>query len=381
MKEIQIIDSKKGTFFIKKKGIPRGCELCLRGEKTVLFINGFCQNPPHCFWYCPISKERKNKSQTYANEIRVNEDSDLLKEIKLTQAKGMSITGGDPLYERNLDKTIKYIKLVKSRLGKKFHVHLYTNGLNFNEEIANKLTNAGLDEIRFNPPQNKWSSIKIALNKGMKVGAEVPVIPDENHMKEIKNLILFLEKIGADFINLNEFEINQPNSKFLKERGYKLKEGTIASVDGSREKALELLKELAPLTSLKIHFCTIKAKDYWQLRERYLRRAEMIKEPYEVITNDGLVIYAQIEGNEREIKKFYEKLILTFKKFSKIIIYENNLIKLPIFVAIDDDFINMVDNQGLKMNVVESTPFREKEYKQITEITPIRLFKKEYYIK
>jgi len=381
MKEIKIIDSKKGTFFIKKKGIPRGCELCLRGEKTVLFINGFCQNPPHCFWYCPISKERKNKSQTYANEIRVNEDSDLLKEIKLTQAKGMSITGGDPLYERNLDKTIKYIKLVKSRLGKKFHVHLYTNGLNFNEEIANKLTNAGLDEIRFNPPQNKWSSIKIALNKGMKVGAEVPVIPDENHMKEIKNLILFLEKIGADFINLNEFEINQPNSKFLKERGYKLKEGTIASVDGSREKALELLKELAPLTSLKIHFCTIKAKDYWQLRERYLRRAEMIKEPYEVITNDGLVIYAQIEGNEREIKKFYEKLILTFKKFSKIIIYENNLIKLPIFVAIDDDFINMVDNQGLKMNVVESTPFREKEYKQITEITPIRLFKKEYYIK
>ncbi len=381
MKEIKIIDSKKGTFFIKKKGIPRGCELCLRGEKTVLFINGFCQNPPHCFWYCPISKERKNKSQTYANEIRVNEDSDLLKEIKLTQAKGMSITGGDPLYERNLDKTIKYIKLVKSRLGKKFHVHLYTNGLNFNEEIANKLTNAGLDEIRFNPPQNKWSSIKIALNKGMKVGAEVPVIPDENHMKEIKNLILFLEKIGADFINLNEFEINQPNSKFLKERGYKLKEGTIASVDGSREKALELLKELAPLTSLKIHFCTIKAKDYWQLRERYLRRAEMIKEPYEVITNDGLLIYAQIEGNEREIKKFYEKLILTFKKFSKIIIYENNLIKLPIFVAIDDDFINMVDNQGLKMNVVESTPFREKEYKQITEITPIRLFKKEYYIK
>ncbi|MHA1642045.1 MAG: radical SAM protein [Promethearchaeota archaeon] len=381
MKEIKIIDSKKGTFFIKKKGIPRGCELCLRGEKTVLFINGFCQNPPHCFWYCPISKERKNKSQTYANEIRVNEDSDLLKEIKLTQAKGMSITGGDPLYERNLDKTIKYIKLVKSRLGKKFHVHLYTNGLNFNEEIANKLTNAGLDEIRFNPPQNKWSSIKIALNKGMKVGAEVPVIPDENHMKEIKNLILFLEKIGADFINLNEFEINQPNSKFLKERGYKLKEGTIASVDGSREKALELLNELAPLTSLKIHFCTIKAKDYWQLRERYLRRAEMIKEPYEVITNDGLVIYAQIEGNEREIKKFYEKLILTFKKFSKIIIYENNLIKLPIFVAIDDDFINMVDNQGLKMNVVESTPFREKEYKQITEITPIRLFKKEYYIK
>ncbi|MHA1196504.1 MAG: radical SAM protein [Promethearchaeota archaeon] len=381
MKEIKIIDSKKGTFFIKKKGIPRGCELCLRGEKTVLFINGFCQNPPHCFWYCPISKERKNKSQTYANEIRVNEDSDLLKEIKLTQAKGMSITGGDPLYERNLDKTIKYIKLVKSRLGKKFHVHLYTNGLNFNEEIANKLTNAGLDEIRFNPTQNKWSSIKIALNKGMKVGAEVPVIPDENHMKEIKNLILFLEKIGADFINLNEFEINQPNSKFLKERGYKLKEGTIASVDGSREKALELLKELAPLTSLKIHFCTIKAKDYWQLRERYLRRAEMIKEPYEVITNDGLLIYAQIEGNEREIKKFYEKLILTFKKFSKIIIYENNLIKLPIFVAIDDDFINMVDNQGLKMNVVESTPFREKEYKQITEITPIRLFKKEYYIK
>ncbi|MFX1268591.1 MAG: hypothetical protein ACFFAK_11585, partial [Promethearchaeota archaeon] len=71
MKKSKIAKSKAETYFIKGRGIPKGCRLCLIGAKTVLFINGLCQNPKHCYWYCPISDERKGKDFTYANEIKI----------------------------------------------------------------------------------------------------------------------------------------------------------------------------------------------------------------------------------------------------------------------------------------------------------------------
>ncbi|MFW9949927.1 MAG: radical SAM protein, partial [Candidatus Thorarchaeota archaeon] len=101
--------------------------------------------------YCPISDERKGKNDSFADEIQINSKEDLIKEINKIDAKGMSITGGDPLFSFNLEKTLEYIKFVKNNKGKSFHIHLYTNGENFNETIASQLSQAGLDEIRFNP--------------------------------------------------------------------------------------------------------------------------------------------------------------------------------------------------------------------------------------
>ena len=180
MKKPRIVESKENTHFIKGRGIPKGCQLCLKGKKVVLFLNGICQNPPHCSWYCPISEKRKNKATTYANEIKISTKEELLEEINKINAKGMSITGGEPLLESNLEKTLEYIKYVKSKKGKNFQVHLYTNGVNFNEEIADKLANAGIDEIRFHPSKTIWANIEKALHKGMAVGAEVPVIPESD---------------------------------------------------------------------------------------------------------------------------------------------------------------------------------------------------------
>ncbi|MBY9010475.1 MAG: radical SAM protein, partial [Candidatus Lokiarchaeota archaeon] len=230
MKYPIILESKAHTFYVKKKGIPKGCQQCLKGTKAVLFLNGTCQSPKHCWWYCPISEKRKGKEDTYINEIQISSKEQILHELKAINAKGMSITGGDPLYEPNLNKTLEYIKFVKKNKGKKFHIHLYTNSLNFSEEIAVKLARAGLDEIRFNPSKENWNVIKYALNKGMSVGAEVPVIPEVEYIENLKKFIFYLNKIGADFINLNEFEYSLPNSQNLKDRNFKLEAGTIASV-------------------------------------------------------------------------------------------------------------------------------------------------------
>jgi len=332
MKRSKILESKGNTFYLKGRNIPKGCQFCLKGAKVVLFLNGICQKPDHCSWYCPISEERKGKNNTFADEIQVFSNDDLLIEITKINAKGMSITGGEPLLKSNLEKTLDYIKYVKTIKGKKFHIHLYTNGNNFNESIAEKLAEAGLDEIRFHPPKNKWEHIKFALNKGMSVGAEVPVIPTQEYTKYLENLILYLDKIGAEFINLNEFEICYPNSQYLKEKGFKLKKDTIAAVENSKETAMALIKRLAPKTSLKIHFCTIRAKDYHQLKNRYLRRANTIKLPYEDLTDEGLLIYALIEGSEDILAVVKTLMVSKFKIPKELISIEKNNIKLPYYI-------------------------------------------------
>ena len=377
MREPVIVESKSNTFYIKNKGIPKGCQQCLKGTKAVLFLNGICQNPEHCWWYCPISEKRKGKNDTYINEIQIYSKEQILNELKAINAKGMSITGGDPLFEPNLKKTLEYINFVKNNKGNKFHIHLYTNGLNFNEEIALKLAQVGLNEIRFNPSKKNWSVIKYALNKGMIVGAEVPVIPEVEYLDNLKKLISYLDKIGADFINLNEFEYCSPNSQNLKNRNFMLEVGTIASVKKSKKCAIQLVRDIAPKVSLKIHFCTIRAKDYWQLRERYLRRAKTIKLPYEQITSDGLLLYAQIEGEKLDIKKIQTILLNEIKIPQNFLSLKETSIKLPITFAMEEQFIDILIQNNLKGYIIEITPFREALYQQITEKTPIKLFKEE----
>lgn len=377
MRDPVILESRAHTFYVKKEGIPKGCEQCLKGAKAVLFLNGICQNPKHCWWYCPISEKRKGKKDTYINEIQISSKEQILHELKAINAKGMSITGGDPLYEPNLKKTLEYIKFIKENKGKKFHIHLYTNGLNFSEEIAAKLARAGLDEIRFNPAKENWNVIKYALNKGMSVGAEVPVIPDAEYIENLKKFIFYMNKIGAGFINLNEFEYTLPNSQNLKDRNFKLEAGTIASVKNSKECAIKLIHDIVPKVSIKIHFCTIIAKDYWQLRERYLRRAKTIKLPYEEITRDGLLLYALIEGEKKDIKAFYNLLLNELKVPQNFLSYEVTYIKLPIKFALEEFFMDLLIQHNLKGYIIEMIPFREEKYQQITEKTPIKLFKEE----
>jgi len=377
MNKEKITESEGNTYFIKGRGIPKGCKYCLKGAKVVLFLNGICQKPSHCSWYCPISKERSGNDIIFADEIQISSKKEIIEEIEKIKAKGMSITGGDPLFKPNLTNTLKFIKYVKLIRGKKFHVHLYTNGLNFNEVIANNLAEAGLDEIRFHPPLNKWENIKLALNKGMSVGAEVPVIPEKESLKNLEDLILYLDKIGAEFINLNEFEYCFPNSQSLKTRGFKLKKNTIASVENSKEMALELIDKLTSKTSIKIHFCSIRAKDHFQLKNRYLRRAKTIKFPYERITPEGLLLFAQIEGKQKNLEKFLKILKSKLKLKNRLLYFNGENIKLPMKIALKKSVMSLLEkDKTLEAYIVETIPFREK-YCQITEKTPIKIFKQE----
>jgi pyruvate formate-lyase activating enzyme-like uncharacterized protein len=145
----------------------------------------------------------------------------------------------------------------------------------------------------------------------------------------------------------------------------------------SKEMALDFIKRVGPNVSIKMHFCSIRAKDYYQLKSRYLRRAKTIKLPHEEITKEGLLMYAQIEGKRENLTKFNNLLINQHKTPKKFIFFDENSIKMPYRLVLSETFMSLLTEYNLDCNIIEIIPFREKEYFQITESTPISVFIKE----
>ena len=138
--------------------------------------------------------------------------------------------------------------------------------------------------------------------------------------------------------------------------------------------ALDLIKKVGPKVSIKMHFCSIKAKDYYQLKSRYLRRAITIKLPHEEITKEGLLMYAQIEGKRENLTTLNDLLLNKHKIPKKLVSFEGDTIKMPYRMVLREKFISLLNEHKLDCNIIEIIPFREKEYFQITESTPIKIF-------
>ncbi|MGQ9759720.1 MAG: radical SAM protein [Candidatus Methanomethylicaceae archaeon] len=261
--------------------LPKGCEICLRGAKLVLFVTGLCH---YSCYYCPLSETRRGRDVVYADEVLIKKDIEILLEGRAIDAEGTGITGGDPLIK--LERTLKYIRMLKDFFGKEHHIHLYTNGMYANTEALARLKKAGLDEIRFHAKKPYWIGIKKAKLLGLYTGAEVPAIPGEE--AQLKELILYLKENGADFLNINELEFTPQNAYQLKERGFEL-EGQVA-VKGSKDLACRVLEWVDHQgIDLIVHYCSSSAKDNIQLRMRLLRRGKNTTKPYESLTKDGLI--------------------------------------------------------------------------------------------
>jgi pyruvate formate-lyase activating enzyme-like uncharacterized protein len=273
-----------GSFF---NFLPEGCRLCYKGAKMVLFVTGICGKD--CY-YCPVSNERREKDIIFANERRVNRDEDLIEEAISMDALGTGITGGEPLLR--LDRVIHYIKLLKYKFGRSHHIHLYT-ALAPNKGVLESLKKAGLDEIRFHPPQNLLPGIdrthyRVSLTQayelGLSVGIEVPSIACDHG-----GVISLLKEIDG-FLNLNELEFSETNFSQLKKRGYVIVNDTSSAAIGSREVA-------EALNYNKLHFCSSRFKDAVQLRERFRRIAKRSARYFDEITDDGTLVYGVIEGS------------------------------------------------------------------------------------
>ncbi len=266
--------------------ISKGCEQCAKGGKMVLFVYGYCDQRD-CF-YCPLGENRKNVTDVYANERLVESDEDVLTEAHRMDALGTSITGGEP--QEALDRTCHYLELLKDEFGPDHHTHLYT-GITGGRENMRKLSEAGLDEIRFHPPYEQWGALHgtewedilyIAREEGLTPAFEIPGIRAETEFLD------FLDEGAAEFCNINEFEMSHGNYRRMQEQGFELKEGHMSAVDGDRDEILDVMGDHE-----RVYFCTSVFKDAAQHRRRLKRMARNIRREFDDITDDGTLVYGK----------------------------------------------------------------------------------------
>lgn len=271
--------------------LPLGCNLCTNGSKMVLFVTGVCDSS--CY-YCPLSLDRSGQDVTFADEMPVSDDDDVLFEVKAIRGQGAGISGGDPLC--NLERTLKYIHLLKREFGSGFHLHLYTSQTDVSEEVLTRLHNAGLDEIRFHPQNSDWSGVQRAVDMGITVGIEVPAVPGKQ--EDLKKTAKRSEDMGVSFLNINELEASETNFDKLVSHGMRLTSLESASIDGSASTAKEVLEwSKDNLEHISVHFCSARFKDSVQLRRRLERRLEQtIRDFEERDEQDPLLILGVIRA-------------------------------------------------------------------------------------
>lgn len=292
--------------------LTEGCIHCTKGSKLVLFITGLCDTGCE---YCPVSFEKKGVAGTYANELRISSDEDIISEAVAMDATGTGLTGGDPM--QDFDLTLHYLKLLKNRFGSEHHIHLYTSTLDF--EKVKILKEAGLDEIRFHPLEEKWMDFdtselkKILEIEDLDVGLEIPALPDRK--KDLDSLLTKVFETGISFVNLNELEFSESNWDMMKRRGYQLKDEISSAVKDSEDVALALIEKHS---DRRIHYCSSSFKDGIQLRRRLIRRAENTASEYEIVTEDGTILKGLLyaddlhEASERLKNEFDVPDILMF---------------------------------------------------------------------
>lgn len=267
--------------------LAEGCRLCVQGRKLVMFVTGIC--PRRCF-YCPLSDSKKDKDVIYANEWKLDNEKDvgsLIREAELTGAEGAGITGGDPLLKA--ERTARYIRLLKKRFGRKFHIHLYTLPESVTEKKLKALHDAGLDEIRLHPDLSNtrgWQKIGIIRKFRWVVGVEIPAIPGME--KETMKMVEFF-KDKINFLNINELEISDTNAQQLVVRGFMPKDRISYGVKESEELAKRIMRRYYGKIK-SIHYCTTTLKDRVQLANRIKRRAKNTAKPFDIMTSDGMLV-------------------------------------------------------------------------------------------
>jgi hypothetical protein len=366
----------KTPFFSYMLGsLARGCQLCVRGEKLVLFVTGLC--PRNCF-FCPISDKKHQHDVTYANEWPTSNIDDIIKEAELCSSKGAGFTGGDPLVKIN--RTVAYIRALKQRFGKAFHIHLYTSFDLVTEDRLKLLYTAGLDEIRFHADLQDykfWDRINIANKFKWDVGVEIPVIPGMK--KQTERLLKFLnDKIK--FLNLNELEVSDAEASKVSKLGFKTKDALSYGVKGSESLALELMKFVQQNSfSYSVHYCTAKLKDAVQLTKRIQRRAKSVKKPFDILEKSGMLTRGAIYlpylcpsiGYEKKLSELNPKqrsivmkklsifkfhLMRTYDVPKELLFIDEHKLRLLTNIKVVSELAKNIKSSGLKPAIVTEYP-------------------------
>lgn len=247
---------------VHSKNYSKGCKLCREGNWLCYFVTQKCNL--NCF-YC--SQDRNKDTSYYIHRgFEMNTSEQINKYLSRFDIKGLAISGGEPLLV--LDKTLSIISNARNRFKKNLYIWMYTNSTLLTKEIALKLKDAGLDEIRFNASALDYDLSKFLIVKDMfkNLSVEIPMIPGDE--EKVKKLILDMSKHGIKYLNLHEFHMNKINCGLLNSKNFKiiidpkfknLMSDAFFPVYGSEISALKMIEFVEQNNlNVSVNFCSNK---------------------------------------------------------------------------------------------------------------------------
>lgn len=276
--------------------LPRGCQLCLRGRKSLVLITGLCH--VRCP-YCPLPPEVLGRDVVLVNDVEVRSWRQVLEECLTCSSLGVGISGGEPaLVPERVYSVAQYLK---AYFGPHFHIHIYTHARALRWRVAEFLI-LSCDEVRVH--SLSCDEVRTALQvleqvrrreyRDVDLGVEVPVFPGTE--QQLLNLAETVWRCGV-FLNLNELELTEGNREYLTKLGYRVRPDSATAVVGSWECGRRVVEEVARrIPDLTIHLCTVAAKERLQLRTRQYYRALLLAEPHEQVTDDGTLLKLLVEN-------------------------------------------------------------------------------------
>ena len=279
-----------------------GCRACLEGNWSCLFITGNCNC--RCF-YCPTAQDVGGEPGTNNLDFpKVDDYVDYLARFGFT---GASISGGEPLLV--LEKSLQYLRAMRRRLGDTVHLWLYTNGTLLTRDIAMRLREAGLDEIRVDIGATGYVLDQVRLAVGLipHVTVEIPAIPEEGG--QLQQKLVEMADSGVNYLNLHQLRLTNHNFDHLLGRGYTFLHGESVTVLESELTALELLRySLDQKLALGVNYCSFVYKNRFQGAAGRRRAGAQIAKNHEEVTAAGYLRSLALSGPCADIQRQVERL-------------------------------------------------------------------------
>ncbi len=194
----------------------------------------------------------------------------------------VALTGGEPLI--HAEEAIAFFRHAREKVPG-VHLRLYTDGDFLDEVLAQRLAQAGLQEIRFSVKPDEPGAFDEAVRRMAMakrfipdVMVEMPV--DPSMIEEMKGLLQAMDEIGVFGINLLEFGYPLGDWAPFAQRGFRIANPPFAipynysyagglPVAGSELACLELLEwAIDEGLKLGVHYCSLENKNRMQIHQQ-----------------------------------------------------------------------------------------------------------------
>lgn len=361
IKREKLLKDIGNTFLFKQtkpyyNQVSKGCMLCGQGKWSCLFITGKCN--AGCF-YCPASQLH---DEIPTSQNLHFETADAYAEyINFFNFKGVGFSGGEPLLF--FDRTLEYLQKVREKCDPNIYIWMYTNSILGDEGKFRQLSDAGLNEIRFDIGATKYSLENVRKAKGIipNITIEIPAVPEEK--ERIKKLLPEMIDSGVTNLNLHQLRLTEYNAPKFLMHNYTFIHAEQPIVLESELAALEILK-FAKQHELEIgiNYCNFFFKNRFQKAGFRKQLAGVLAKKNEVITEKGMI--REFDGdkikykaivisdnetpsNDQSILQLQHKTYFTRRETGVEITSLNSAQKSSILNYLEQDSDDIPDDPGL----------------------------------